>query len=147
MSKFPRSDNIEELNPEFRRKLKDVLARCPWMQVWEAGRSNERQQYLYDKGGVTKAKAGQSAHNYFAAADLVLDPRYVKLPTRTHKGKEYPSLWDTSSPEVRALWFLYGQTAEEFGLVWGGRFGKLDENGMGFDPPHVELKDWRKLRK
>lgn len=146
MSNHRRTTDLDSLRPEMRTKVRELLRRCPWMQVWEAHRSPGRQLYLHSKGStVTRALPWQSAHNWGMAVDCVLDPGVVvDLPTRVYKGKTFPSLWDTSRQDLRDLWTEYGEQAEALGLTWGGRWGRI-VNGLGFDPPHVEHPGWKAL--
>lgn len=146
MSKHPRTTTLDSLRAEFREPFEELLRCCPYMMPWETWRSPGRQLHLYNKGPtVTRARPWQSAHNWGMAADCVLDPDVVvDLPTRVHKGRSYPSLWDTSSQDLRDMWIEYGKTAERLGLVWGGRWGRI-VNGLGFDPPHVEHPAWKEL--
>lgn len=160
MPRFPREAGLENLHPEFRDLLEALLQVCPWMQPWETFRSFERQDYLFSKGPqVTRAKGGQSAHNFGVAADLVLNPDYVMLPRRLASGKTatqvqiddpnirtYPSLWDNSSEATRALWRQFGFHAKDLGLEWGGEWKPIDEHGLGFDLPHVQMPNWKRFK-
>ncbi len=147
MSRYPKNAEISSLREPFRTKAFELMSMCPWMMIHEANRTNDRQDYLFEKTPkVTNARGGQSAHNYGCAIDAVLNPKHVLLPTRRANGKDWPSLWDRSSEATGSLWLMYGQCAEELGLVWGGRWGRLDEFGLGFDLPHVEDPDWKRLR-
>jgi len=84
-------------------------------------RSIEEQDALYAQGRtapgkvVTKAKGGQSPHNYRMAADLI----FVK--------EGYNGPWDK-----------VGSMARQIGLVWGGGWHVM------IDRPHVERPNWRK---
>lgn len=111
------------------------------MQVWETHRAPGRQQHLFTKG-VTKARPWQSPHNHGLAADIVFDPKQVDLPTRPAGGKEWPDLWCRDREDLRELWRRYGESAKSHGLVWGGDWGPLDEHGLGWDLPHIELANW-----
>jgi len=145
MSNHKRIKNIESLHIDFREIYKELLTMCAFMQPWETYRTFERQNYLHSKGPhVTRARGGESPHNYRVAADSVFNPDFVVLPTVRAKGKDWPALWDKSSEATRGLWMHYGQTAERLGLEWGGRWGDLDEHGLGFDLPHVQMKDWKR---
>jgi peptidoglycan L-alanyl-D-glutamate endopeptidase CwlK len=77
---------------------------------------------VVDKGAiVTRAKPGESAHNYGAAFDICF------------VGK-------TPYPDDDALWEAVGMVGEGVGLVWGGRWKRL------VDKPHFERKSWRSLK-
>lgn len=41
---------------------------------------------------------------------------------------------------------MFGNASERFGLVWGGRW-QADQYGLGFDIPHIELQDWKNVKK
>ncbi|SFN16792.1 peptidoglycan L-alanyl-D-glutamate endopeptidase CwlK [Formivibrio citricus] len=83
------------------------------MALLEGYRSPERQDALYENGGVTKAKGGHSQHQFGLAVDLA--------PVRD--GKVVISERDTWAMEAyRAL----GEEAEALGLTWGGRWSFRD---------------------
>ena len=83
--------------------------------VFEGYRSFQRQNDLYNKGGVTKAKGGQSWHNYGLAVDIV-------FWNSSHNG---PS-WDDSFD-----WSRIGHHGKTQGFTaWGGDWG--------WDMPHLE---------
>ena len=86
-------------------------------------RTFEQQQAVYDQGRstpgsiVTKARPGDSYHQYGLAFDVV-PVAYVNLKD-----------WNPSGP----YWQTIGQIGESLGLTWGGRWSDPDE-------PHFELK-------
>lgn len=90
----------------------DVLVTCTY-------RDAEEQNRLYAIGRtvpgrkVTNAKAGQSAHNYRLAFDVV--------PLRHGK-----PVWGTSG-EDGALWNKIGTIGESVGLEWAGRWRTFRE--------------------
>lgn len=73
--------------------------------------------------GHSKAKAGQSAHNYGLAVDLVHSIKHWDLPDES--------------------WRLIGHIGKEIAaqngikITWGGDFKSI------WDPAHWELKDWK----
>lgn len=75
---------------------------------------------------VTRAKPGQSAHNFGAAFDICFVGKVA-----------YPKVDDP-------LWARVGEAGEGAGLSWGGPRGKGDR--FTFDRPHFERPDWRTLR-
>jgi len=87
-------------------------------------RSREDQQVAFDSG-VSRAKPGQSPHQYGLAVDIV------------HGIKA----WDLS----RESWALIGHIGKEIAtqnglkVVWGGDFKSI------WDPAHWELADWRDI--
>lgn len=82
----------------------------------------DRQNRLYDEG-VTKARAGNSPHNYGLAVDIV------------HGTKA----WKIDDLE----WTMLGQIGKEAArkanvkIEWGGDWSF-------YDPAHWQLKDWAK---
>ena len=83
--------------------------------VFEGYRSFARKDQLYNQGGVTKARGGQSWHNYGLAVDIV-------FWNSSHNG---PS-WDGGFP-----WAKVGQHGKGAGFTeWGGDWG--------WDMPHLE---------
>lgn len=110
---------------EFARLLIDRMAALGVpMFVAECIRTNKRQDELFALGH-SRAKAGQSAHNYGCAVDIV------------HSTLS----WNLS----RKQWQLIGHVGQELAkqkglavhsLVWGGGW-------KFYDPAHWELKTWR----
>lgn len=120
------SRKIQDLHPSFAPRVAatqaawkkagyDVLVTCTL-------RSVEEQNALYAQGRttpgpiVTKAKGGQSWHNFGLAIDVV--------PLVAGK-----AMWDESNPIWRAL----ADIAKKQGLSWGG-----DWTGGFRDIPHFE---------
>lgn len=89
------------------------------MVLVEGYRSPERQAELFREGRATRAAAGQSCHQYGLALD--------SAPMRDGRLQ-----WDMGDPWTRNAYFLYGELAQEAGLVWGGNWR------MG-DFVHVEM--------
>jgi peptidoglycan LD-endopeptidase CwlK len=91
-------------------------------------RSMTYQAQLYAKGRttkgpkVTKAKPGQSPHNFGMAMDFI--------PFVGHRTYHVKPVW----------WLKFGLAAKAAGLTWGGSWKKF------LDRPHVELPGWRKLK-
>jgi peptidoglycan L-alanyl-D-glutamate endopeptidase CwlK len=90
-------------------------------------RSIEEQNRLYAQGRtkpgriVTKAKGGESPHNY-------------------HLGRDYCFLLPHGAVSWNGDWKLFGRTAKACGLMWGGSFRSIS------DKPHLELTSWRSYR-
>lgn len=86
-------------------------------------RSGPEQDALFAQG-VTKARAGQSAHNFGAAVDVV----------------HYGFYWDLTPNE----WAIFGAIGKDCAaslslkITWGGDWSF-------WDPAHWELREWRKL--
>nr|QJB21440.1 MAG: hypothetical protein [Microvirus sp.] len=89
--------------------------------VW---RTPEEQQARY-VAGHSKAKAGQSPHQYGLAVDLIHGIRG----------------WDMPDDSWRMIGHIGKEVAAQNGvpIVWGGDFKSL------YDPAHWELKGWRDL--
>ena len=125
--------------------------------LFEARRSFKRQAELFNQGRelrdglmvtvspgniVTKARAGESPHNWGLAADfiLVLDHFYWK---RWNDKPDTP--WDSGQgvkvikPNVINVWHQFGALAKGVDLVWGGSW-------QFRDLPHVELSNWKTFR-
>lgn len=89
----------------------------------EVIRTPERQEDLYALG-TTKARAGQSPHQYGCAADIV----------HSVHG------WDLD----QKAWALIGHVGKELAaqrglkVIWGGDWNF-------YDPAHWELKEWREV--
>lgn len=110
---------------EFERKLVKRLFKLGVpMFAHSVCRNGADQDRLFVKG-VTKARAGQSPHNYGAAVDLI----------HGIKG------WDLT----RRQWDIIGHLGNELAasltleVIWGGTW-------EFWDPAHWELADWREIR-
>lgn len=118
---------------------------------------DEKTQESYFRRGVTKARFGQSPHNFGLAFDLVLDTTKINVRKREWKGKKYADAWDTETPEAVDAWVALGDLCFDLQLEWGGHWLKSkstavkmtngDEIKLGWDCPHVQLKNWRKQAK
>lgn len=88
-------------------------------------RSPEEQEALFAKG-VTRVRAGQSAHNFGMAVDLV----------------HYGFYWDLTRKEWELIGAFGKDLAKSMALkvTWGGDFKSI------WDPAHWELSDWRDYR-
>ena len=126
MSVDPRSEkNIETLKPEVQELARELIRRAAEQgicaKVIDGSRSYEEQNKLYAQGRtkpgkiVTKARGGQSWHNFGLAFDVgIFDP----------SGEHYYG-------ESRAYNEL-GRIGKELGLQWGGDWDFED-------PPHFQL--------
>ncbi|TKC88314.1 M15 family metallopeptidase [Trinickia terrae] len=92
------------------------------MALLEGYRSPARQNRLAQLGGVTNAAAFQSYHQYGLAADNAF----------LRDGKLVISEKD---PWAMHGYELYGQTAEQVGLVWGGRWKLMDLGHVEYHKP------------
>jgi len=89
--------------------------------VFQAMRSREDQDRAF-ASGVSKAKGGQSAHNFGMAIDVVHFPRFWDLTTR-----EWDVIGAIGADVSRRL---------SVPVVWGGSW-------EFYDPAHWELADWK----
>lgn len=109
-----------------------------WFQIFQvhtpdahiscAGRG-EREQTDYFKAGSSRAKYGESAHNYNAAIDV------FRL---TLQGLSYDQAWFRT-----VLWDqvkFFNKADGEFKLRWYGAPGS-----KYFELPHVEVEEWHTL--
>lgn len=113
------STRIEDLVPAMQPLVRELLKRAEAqgydLRITAAYRSNEEQEALYALGRtqpgsiVTYARAGQSYHNLRRAVDVVDRVRGYSID-----------------------WEAIGRIGESLGLVWGGRWTKLQ------DKPHFE---------
>lgn len=121
---------LDGLVPEFRTKIESIIeaaeANGITILITSGLRTFAEQDALYAKGRteggsiVTRAKAGQSAHNYGKAADFCI-----------WDGKQL----DWNAPHEK--WEEVGELAESMGLTWGGRFKSI------VDLPHIEDPTWK----
>jgi LysM repeat protein len=132
------------LHPVFRERLvmlAEILARRGMKALITDGlRTFEEQEQLFQKGRrgipgeriVTRARGGQSNHNYGLAVDI-----YPVLPDSAGKEKVFTSIPDNGSVEFgRAFARIQnaiGDEGEGLGLFWGARFTGI------VDTPHVQL--------
>jgi peptidoglycan LD-endopeptidase CwlK len=120
------------LDPDFRTRLLLVykIMREQYgyeMALLEGYRSPERQNRLAQMGGnVTNAAAFQSYHQYGLASDNAF----------LRDGKLVISEKD---PWAMRGYQLYGQVAEQVGLVWGGRWKMMDLGHIEYHKPGFVL--------
>lgn len=114
------SRKIEDLHPKVQVKARQFLTLCEQefagsgikVQITATLRDSEYQDALYAQGRtkpgpvVTKAKGGQSLHNYGVAFDFV--------PVRGGV-----AVWGTSGEDGK-LWRRIGEIGKSIGLEWGG---------------------------
>lgn len=127
------SRKLDDLRPEIRPQVDEFLADCEAagldILVTCTLRNDAEQTALYAQGRtapghvVTKAKAGQSAHNYGLALDIV--PIVNGKPD-----------WNGSDP----VWTVIGKKGMEAGLTWLGAPGSEFK-----EEAHFEHPDWREL--
>jgi peptidoglycan L-alanyl-D-glutamate endopeptidase CwlK len=91
----------------------DVLVTCT-LRDWEMQAQLYRQGRTAPGAVVTNAQAGDSAHNYGLAYDVV--------PIRNGK-----PVWGTIASLDAELWERVGELGEEAGMEWAGRWRKFRE--------------------
>lgn len=96
-----------------------MQAKYPMFHTCDAGRG-KREQELFLAKGASKARWGQSSHNYNAALDtfFLVDGKY-SLDQK---------LYDSIAPEVPAFISWYGAPGAKF-----------------YERPHFEIKTWREM--
>ena len=147
------SSLITDLEPWTQTKCHELLARWeaamhPPFRVTHTRRTLDEQLHLWMQGRklvngiwgvieprlvVTKAKPGESPHNYGAAFDICFvgpDPYLHAYEVEHHK------------PDP--LWQVIGQLGTDLGLNWGGPLG--DGDRFTWDSPHFENPNWKALR-
>jgi hypothetical protein len=108
----------------YRRFQKELEARGFPFVATEFFRDGPRQMDLYESGR-SRAKPGQSAHNWGAAVDVV----------------HYGRWWDLDPKE----WAIIGAIGKEVArkakikVEWGGDWNF-------YDPAHWQLKNWKAIR-
>lgn len=109
----------------YERLQKALQARGMAFRLFQVNRTHEEQDRLFGQG-VSNARAGQSAHQYGCAFDLI----------------DVKRGWGLSKKE----WAIVGALGKEAArkanikITWGGDFQSI------YDPAHWELADWRKRR-
>ena len=113
------SRSLDELLPQVRVRVDKLIENCKAagidLLVTSTYRDNESQDALYAQGRtqpgkiVTKAKAGQSFHNYRCAVDVV--PLVNGKP-----------VWDDTM-----LWSQIGGLGKQVGLEWAGDWQTFKE--------------------
>ena len=126
---------LDSLSDDFRPLIVALLAELKLRGidcvVTSGRRTIKEQDKLYEQGRttageiVTKAKGGQSAHNFGLAADL--------CPVNPVDG----SLWWSAPDDI---WHVISCLAEERGFLESGYDWKFK------DSPHLEAKDWKKTQ-
>ena len=108
--------------------------------ITDGMRTFDEQNELFKKGRrgipgeriVTKARGGQSNHNYGLAVDM-----YPVLPDSTGKEKVFTDIPKNASIEFKRAFDrtqrTAGEEAEALGLFWGARFTGI------VDTPHIQL--------
>lgn len=111
-------------------------------ELWLRGRKIDPATGLVKVVGavVTKARPGEGPHTWRLAADFVLDTDMNHPWWAGEDSEDLPrGPWDATAPALKLAWERLGRAAEVCDLEWGGRWTFADL-------PHVQLRDWKKLR-
>lgn len=127
------SRSLDELIPQAHVRAEKLIELCKAagidLLVTSTYRDNECQDALYAQGRtkpgriVTKAKAGQSFHNYRCAFDVV--------PVVNGK-----PVWD----EADSAWATIGRLGTQIGLEWAGNWTTFKET------PHFQYTGGKTLK-
>lgn len=105
----------EKVQPLARELVRQAAAKGVTIKVTSGTRTYAEQDRLFAQGGVTKARGGQSNHNFTIAFDVTIFD-------------DSGPVWE--SPKYKTI----GNLGKGLGLSWGGDW-------KGFvDEPHFELK-------
>lgn len=137
----PTLDRIAKLHPKVREEMKKIIDECnqslkgrSQVRISQGLRTFAEQDELYNKRPrVTKAKGGQSIHNYGFAVDIVLIIDGKTASWDTHKD------WDNDGI---ADWDECVKIFAKYGWSWGGNWTSFK------DMPHFDkigLNNWRVL--
>lgn len=118
---------LSDLEPEVARLAERLITACADRGIFiipvQTLRSFEEQDALYAQGRtdpgkiVTKAKGGESWHNFGRAFDVAFHP------------PETPKKISWEGP-----WEMIGGLGEEIGLIWGGRWKFQDKPHFEYHP-------------
>ncbi|MDR1019035.1 MAG: M15 family metallopeptidase [Lachnospiraceae bacterium] len=145
----PTLDRISKLHPSVRGEVTelindintDILTGAAKVRISEGYRSFDEQNAIYAKGRTkpgpiaTKAKGGQSIHNYGMAFDIVLVINGKDISWDTKKD------WDN---DKKSDWMEVVEYLKKHGWSWGGDWTSFK------DMPHFDKKgytNWRELIK
>lgn len=144
----PTQTQIAKLHPTIREEVTKIIQECDLaltgkakVRITQGLRTFAEQEALYVQGRtkpgkiVTKAKAGQSVHNFGFAIDicLIIDGKIASWETAKD--------WDNDQV---ADWYECVKIFAKHGWEWGGNWKTFK------DMPHFDKKgfnNWRKLSK
>lgn len=111
---------IDLLEPTVRTKVQSIIADAKAhgfdCMVFETYRSQARQKQLFDQGATELKKVG--VHHYGLACDIV----------KSVNGQ----------PSWKGDFSLLGRLAKQYGLIWGGDWGRPDLPHSFVDEVHVQ---------
>jgi len=139
----PTLDRIAKLHPFVREEMTKIINECnlslkgrSQVRIAQGLRTIAEQDALYkQRPKVTKAKGGQSIHNYGYAVDIVLIIDGKTASWETHKD------WDNDGI---ADWNECVKVFAKYGWSWGGNWASFK------DMPHFDkigFNNWRVLIK
>lgn len=102
------------VQPKARQMVKLAAENGITVKITSGTRTYAEQDKLFAQGGVTKARGGQSNHNFGLAFDLTIF-------------KDEKPVWE--SPQYKTL----GKLGKSLGFTWGGDWTSI------VDEPHFEL--------
>lgn len=144
----PTQNQIAKLHPTIRQEVTKIVQECDLaltgrakVRITQGLRTFAEQDALYAQGRtkpgkiITKAKAGQSVHNFGFAIDicLIIDNKIASWETAKD--------WDNDQV---ADWYEGVKIFAKHGWEWGGNWKTFK------DMPHFDKKgfnNWRKLSK
>lgn len=142
----PTKERIGKLHPTVRKEVEKIINECDGVltgrakvRITQGLRTFEEQDKLYAQGRtapgatVTKAKGGQSIHNYGFSVDicLIIDGKVASFDTKSD--------WDG---DKKSDWMECVEVFKRNGWNWGGDWKTFK------DMPHFEKKgfgDWKIL--
>ena len=119
---MPRHSSLLLLDPRFRSmfvQLADMLKNGTYLRPFETYRGDDAQLSAFNLG-TSKARPGESPHQYGLACDFVVF-------------KDDKWLWPDAN---HAVWNTLRLAATSVGL----------QNTINWDRPHVQVPDWKALR-
>ena len=139
---YPADRDLNKLDPDAKEVIERFMkalerARLDF-RVWEAVRSQQRQDYLYAQGRTRDLQLPKvtwtknSRHTKGRAVDFI----HVKSYWKTGLSEDRKVVLDRG---LLGEWLAFGRIAKQHGLVWGGDWNVKDGQILGFDPYHVEL--------
>lgn len=134
---------LAELHPLLRPKILEVLDLMDGRVTPWCGYRGPADQLAALERGDSRARFGQSPHNFrpALACDVVLHPARVHV--RPHiDDVEVPDLWDDESEDALATWAALDHAAERVGL---DRVSFMRRGVLVTDLPHLQLPGWRSL--
>lgn len=110
--------------------VKEMLRACYPASVYCIYRSPQEQVRLMDKG-FSKAPAYSSGHQYYGAGDIIHE-KWAWFDKSIPNVPDGSQFWDR-------LWDCAGVVSEKYKVPFRPR--------ITWDPAHIELRNWRDLRK